>query len=40
MANNRHYIHWFTVSQGIQQWLYFDQAAGFANKVSISWSPH
>ena len=46
MSTNRHYVNpnWSSlttlkVSQGIQAWLYFDQAAGFARQVTPTWSP-
>ena len=39
-SNHRHYFTASTVGRGIQSWLYFDQYAGYANDISMAWSPH
>ena len=39
LASNRHAFTHGAVSNGIQMWLYFDQAAGFAQDITIAWSP-
>jgi prepilin-type processing-associated H-X9-DG protein len=39
-SNNRHFFADNMVSYGIQQWLYFDRYAGFAQNLNIAWSPH